>query len=129
MTRNAAGKVSSSMQQRIDGELNELGQQQTFEVVSVREPTLPGSSQPERVAFSQQVEEMRRAVNGTLHTVLGLGVGAQTTTGQNLAVGRDATAEQLHVLVVDVLATADVVVSALLQKCHSVFSFVLFSLC
>ncbi len=65
----APGTYRVTMQQRIDGELNELGQQQTFEVVSVREPTLPGSSQPERVAFSQQVEEMRRAVNGTLRAL------------------------------------------------------------
>ena len=35
----------------------------------IREPTLPGSSQQERVAFSQQVNEMRRAVNGTLSAI------------------------------------------------------------
>ena len=65
----APGTYQVTMQERIDGELNDLGQQQTFEVVSVREPTLPGSSQPERVAFSQQVDEMRRAVNGTLRAI------------------------------------------------------------
>ena len=65
----APGTYRVTMQERIDGELNDLGQQQSFEVVSVREPTLQGSSQQERVAFSQQVDEMRRAVNGTLSAI------------------------------------------------------------
>ncbi len=65
----APGTYRVTMQERIDGELNDLGQQQTFEVVSIRQPTLPGASQQERVAFSQQVEEMRRAVNGTLRAI------------------------------------------------------------
>jgi hypothetical protein len=50
--------------------LSNLGQEQTFEVVSVRpEPTLPGSSQQDRVVYSQRVDELRRAVNGTLRAV------------------------------------------------------------
>ena len=65
----APGTYRVTMHERIDGELNDLDQQQTFEVVSIREPTLPGSSQQERVAFSQQVNEMRRAVNGTLSAI------------------------------------------------------------
>lgn len=66
----APGTYQVTMQERIDGELNDLGQQQSFEVVSARpEPTLPGSPQQERVVYSQQVDEMRRAVNGTLRAL------------------------------------------------------------
>jgi len=63
------GTYSVSMYQRIDGEMMDLNQNQTFEVVSIREPTLQGSSQQQRVLFSQQVDEMRRAVNGTLKSI------------------------------------------------------------
>ncbi|MDH3439438.1 MAG: hypothetical protein OEM63_01705, partial [Gammaproteobacteria bacterium] len=66
----APGTYRVTMHERIDGELNDLGQQQTFEVVSVRpEPTLPGTTQRERIVYSQQVDEMRRAVNGTLRAI------------------------------------------------------------
>ena len=65
----APGTYSVAMYERIDGALRDLDQQQNFEVVSIREPTLPGSSQQERVAFSQRVDEMRRAVNGTLKSI------------------------------------------------------------
>jgi len=66
----APGTYRVTMQERTDGELQNLGQEQSFEVVSVRpEPTLPGTSQQERITFSQQVDEMRRAVNGTLRSI------------------------------------------------------------
>jgi len=60
------GTYSVSMYQRIDGELNDLNQSQTFDAVSVRpEPTIAGTSQDERVAFQQQVDELKRAVEGS----------------------------------------------------------------
>ena len=65
----APGTYNVDLYERIDGELRELDQRQAFDVVSIRKPTLPGSSQQERVAFSQRVDEMRRAVNGTLKSV------------------------------------------------------------
>ena len=65
----APGTYRVSMRQRIDGELTDLGQNQTFEVVSIREPTLPGSTQQQRIAFQRQVDELRRAVNGTLNSI------------------------------------------------------------
>jgi hypothetical protein len=65
----APGTYSVAMFERKDGQLRDLGQSQTFDVVSVREPTLEGSSQQERVAFSQRVDEMRRAVNGTQKSI------------------------------------------------------------
>ncbi|MDA0993141.1 MAG: glycosyl hydrolase [Proteobacteria bacterium] len=65
----APGSYRVSMQQRVDGELTDLGQNETFEVVSIRKPTLPGSTQQQRVAFQRQVDEMNRAVDGTLSSI------------------------------------------------------------
>lgn len=65
----APGTYQVAMYQRIDGELTDLGQSEQFEVVSIREPTLPGSSQEQRIAFSRQVDEMQRAVSGTLSSI------------------------------------------------------------
>jgi photosystem II stability/assembly factor-like uncharacterized protein len=65
----APGTYRVAMHQRVDGELTALNQIQQFEVVSIREPTLPGSSQQQRIAFSRQVDEMRRAVSGTLRSI------------------------------------------------------------
>jgi photosystem II stability/assembly factor-like uncharacterized protein len=61
----APGTYNVAMYERIDGELRDLGQRQSFDVVSIRKPTLEGASQQERVAYSQRVDEMRRAVSGT----------------------------------------------------------------
>jgi hypothetical protein len=57
------------MYRRVDGEWIDLKQTQTFDVVSIREPTLPGSSQDERVAFERQVDELRRAAEGTVKAI------------------------------------------------------------
>jgi hypothetical protein len=65
----APGTYSVAMYQRVNGELTALNQQQRFEVVSIREPTLPGASQEQRIAFSRQVDEMQRAVEGTLRAL------------------------------------------------------------
>lgn len=65
----APGSYRVAMRERIRGETRDLNQTQVFEVVSIREPTLPGAAQAERVAFSQRVDEMRRAVNGTVKSV------------------------------------------------------------
>ena len=65
----APGTYRVAMHRRVDGELTALHQSQQFEVVSVREPTLPGSSQEVRIAFSRQVDEMQRAVSGTVNSI------------------------------------------------------------
>ncbi len=65
----APGTYRVSMYRRIDGELTDLNQSQTFEAVSIREPTLPGSSQEERIVFQRQVDEIGRAVAGTVNTI------------------------------------------------------------
>ncbi len=58
-----------SMQKRIDGVLTELNQTQAFDVVSIREPTLPGSTQEQRVVFASQASELHRANQGTIRTI------------------------------------------------------------
>ena len=65
----APGTFSVSMQQRVDGVLTDLGQSQTFDVVSIREPTLPGSTQEQRVVFESQVDELGRASDGTMKAI------------------------------------------------------------
>jgi hypothetical protein len=60
---------SVSMQQRVDGIVTDLGQSQDFELVSIREPTLPGSTQGQRVVFESQVDELSRAGNGTVQAI------------------------------------------------------------
>ena len=65
----APGRYQVSMHRRIDGVLTDLGQTQTFEAVSIREPTLEGTSQDERIAFTRQVDELNRAVRGTLEAI------------------------------------------------------------
>jgi hypothetical protein len=65
----APGRYQVSMQERIGGQLTDLGQRQTFDVVSIREPTLPGSSQEARIVFARRVDEMARAVDGTLKSI------------------------------------------------------------
>jgi hypothetical protein len=62
----APGIYTVSLGRRVDGTLQDLGQRQTFEVVSIREPALPGSGQEDRVAFSRRVDELRRGAAGSV---------------------------------------------------------------
>ena len=74
----APGIYSVSFGRRVDGTLDDLGQRQTFEVVSIREPVLPGSNQGDRVTFSRRVDELMRAAAGSVAALdeLGQEVGA-----------------------------------------------------
>jgi hypothetical protein len=63
------GTFSVSMQKRVDGVLTDLGQAQTFDVVSIREPTLPGGTQEQRVVFESQLDELTRAADGTIKAI------------------------------------------------------------
>ena len=65
----APGRFSVSMHKRVDGVLTDLNQSQNFDVVSIREPTLPGSTQEQRVVFDNQVNELLRATQGTTKTI------------------------------------------------------------
>lgn len=62
----APGTYTVTMAQRVDGVTTDLEQSQTFEVVSIRpEPTLPGTTQTDRVIFDQQMDELLRVAQGT----------------------------------------------------------------
>ncbi|MGI9223991.1 MAG: glycosyl hydrolase [Woeseiaceae bacterium] len=65
----APGTFTVSMQKRVDGVMTDVSQAQRFEVVSTREPTLPGSPQEQRVVFDSQVSELSRANQGTVKTI------------------------------------------------------------
>lgn len=63
------GTFTVSMQQRVDGVLTDLHQSQSFEVVSIREPTLPGSTQGQRVVYESLLDELGRAADGTIKAI------------------------------------------------------------
>jgi hypothetical protein len=61
------------MHKRIDGVMTDLGQKQTFNVVSIRpDPALPGSTQQQRVIYEVQVDELIRAATGSATAVEGV---------------------------------------------------------
>ena len=60
------GRYTVSLARRIDGQVEELGQIQSFDVVSIREPTLSDSAQADRVAFSRRADELDRVVRGSV---------------------------------------------------------------
>ncbi len=64
------GRFTVTMQKRINGELVDLGQRQAFDVVSIRpDPVLPGTTQPQRVVYESQVDELIRAASGTIQAI------------------------------------------------------------
>jgi photosystem II stability/assembly factor-like uncharacterized protein len=64
------GRYSVEMHKRVDGVTSELGQTQSFNVVSIRpDPVLPGSTQQQRVIFESQVDELIRATNGSVKAI------------------------------------------------------------
>ena len=65
----APGTYTVSMHTRENGVSTDTSQSQTFDVVSIREPTLPGSSQAQRIAYSMQVDDLKRAVDGTINSI------------------------------------------------------------
>jgi hypothetical protein len=66
----APGTFSVTMQERVDGVLSDVVPAQTFQVTSIRpEPTLPGSTQEQRVVFEMQADELTRAGSGTVAAI------------------------------------------------------------
>ncbi|MEM7284649.1 MAG: hypothetical protein AAF438_23895, partial [Pseudomonadota bacterium] len=65
----APGQFSVTLHKRTDGTMTQVGESQTFDVVSIREPTLAGSSQPERVSYENRVDELIRASSGTVKAI------------------------------------------------------------
>ena len=65
----APGRFSVTMAKRVDGVVTAVGDPQSFDVTPNREPTLPGSTQEQRVVFENQVDELRRAAEGTVKAI------------------------------------------------------------
>ena len=66
----APGQFTVRMQLRVDGRLQDIGQKQSFDVVSIREnPTIPGSTQEQRIVFESQLDELTRASSGTVASI------------------------------------------------------------
>ena len=65
----APGRYRVTMQQRLDGAFTALGESREFDVVSIREPTIEGTSQDERLAFRRSIDELDAAVRGTLEAI------------------------------------------------------------
>ena len=65
----APGTYTVSISTLIDGVAKELGQSQSFEVVSIRTPTLEANTQEQRVIFDSQVAELLRATEGTVLSI------------------------------------------------------------
>ncbi|MFK8031054.1 MAG: glycosyl hydrolase [Gammaproteobacteria bacterium] len=61
----APGQYSVTFGTRVNGELKMTDQTQTFMVESIRTPTLAGSSQEDRLAFSAKTEELTRQITTT----------------------------------------------------------------
>jgi hypothetical protein len=63
------GIYTVRLARRVDGSLEDLGQAQSFGVESIRQPTLTGSSQGERVSFSRRADELKRAASGSVGAI------------------------------------------------------------
>jgi photosystem II stability/assembly factor-like uncharacterized protein len=65
----APGTYSVGLSKRVEGKLIDLGQAQTFEVVPIRDPALPGATPKEAVAFLRELAELDRTVKGAGATI------------------------------------------------------------
>ncbi len=63
------GTYTVNLARRVDGKLEDLNQAQTFDVKSIRQPTLAGSAQDDRVTFSRHVDELQRSVSGSVAAI------------------------------------------------------------
>jgi photosystem II stability/assembly factor-like uncharacterized protein len=61
----APGRYSVSLAKRINGQLTELGPQQTFEVTPLRQRGLPGAAPEQVVAFTRRLDDLNRQVGGS----------------------------------------------------------------
>lgn len=61
----APGRYSVSLAKRINGQLTELGPQQTFEVTPLRQRGLPGAAPEQVVAFTRRLDDLNRQVSGS----------------------------------------------------------------
>jgi len=64
----APGTYQVSLARRVNGQLTELGTQ-SFDVVQMREPGLKGASPEQVVAFTRQVDDLNRQVQGAASAI------------------------------------------------------------
>jgi hypothetical protein len=65
----APGRYSVTLARRVDGELTPVGQAQAFDVVSIREPTLPGADQAERADWALSVSKISGQAQGSVASI------------------------------------------------------------
>ena len=62
----APGSYRVSLAKRVNGQLSELDSVQTFEVVQMREPGLKGASPEQVVAFTRELDDLNRQIQGAV---------------------------------------------------------------
>ena len=63
------GTYTVSLAKRVNGQLTGLGDPQTFKVVQMREPGLKGASPEQVVAFTRQLDDLNRQVQGAASAI------------------------------------------------------------
>jgi photosystem II stability/assembly factor-like uncharacterized protein len=63
------GTYTVTLARRVDGELHALGVPRRFEVISIREPTLPGASPEAATEFTLRAYELQRANDGAVAAI------------------------------------------------------------
>jgi photosystem II stability/assembly factor-like uncharacterized protein len=63
------GVYTVTLSRRINGQLQAVGQPQSFAVKSIRDPVLPGPDQARRLAFANQAAELQRVVLGAVSAI------------------------------------------------------------
>ncbi len=65
----APGTYNVSLAKRVNGQLTALGDTQTFEVIQMREPGLKGASPEQVVAFTRELDDLNRQVQGAASAI------------------------------------------------------------
>ncbi|MGD8976641.1 MAG: glycosyl hydrolase [Gammaproteobacteria bacterium] len=63
------GAYAVSLARRVDGRLEPVGEPQSFEVESIRDPVLAEPDQATRLAFDMRASELQRAVKGSVSAI------------------------------------------------------------
>ena len=63
------GTYTVSIAKRVDGELHDLGQSQSFDVRPLRDPAIRGAAPDDVVAFLKRVAELERTSQGAAATI------------------------------------------------------------
>ena len=101
----APGTYKVSLARRVNGQLTELDNAQTFAVVQMREPGLKGASPEQVVAFTRQLDDLNRQVQGAAsaikNTLIETGAIAQTLLRSDAAIRLRDTVRALELELMD----------------------------